>query len=265
MTTTAESARRARDAARIAAYPRTMIPPEQSALRVLSTAHHNGLVPAVGETTAVPGLLLTPHAGGIPLRYTGLWCLSHRASGLKVTLPASLLHTREAVDWLHRQGLDWNRPADVCQADPEIEAAWGELSHLMWGARTDGHPLLYARTSWVLWPPRWRIRHRGLVSTAGYPTWETAAALADYACTLPPGELNLHPDAEIVRDAASPGWALRCASIVCSDRSWLIDWFNDEWQALGTRADLTDIADAEGWRAHPGDRWTCPECTRNYH
>jgi hypothetical protein len=264
MTTTAESDRRERNARHRASHPRTMIPPEASALRVLSTSNHNGLALVVGETTAVAGLLLTPFAGGTPLRYTGLWCLTHAASGLKVTQPASLPHTHEAAEWLRRTGLDWNRPADVCQADTEIEAAFLDLSNLMFAARRDGHPLLYARTSWVPWPPQWRIRHRSLVSTAGYPTWASAAALADYACTRPAGELHLHPDAEIVRDADSPGWALRCASIACSDRSWLIDWFNDESQALGTHADLSDLAVEEGWRAHPGDRWTCTECTRNY-
>ncbi|MEU0793784.1 hypothetical protein ABZ342_27245 [Amycolatopsis sp. NPDC005961] len=265
MTTTAETyTRRARDMARVAAYPRTMIPPENNTLRATMTAHPDGRAPAVGETTAVPGLLLTPYTGGTPVRYTGLWCLTHAASGVKVTRPASHAHTREAVVWLQREGVDWDRPAAVCQDDDRIEAAYFALHHLMGDACLEGRPLLYARASWVAAAPRWRIRYRGRISTGTYPTWAAAAAFADYACTVPAGQLHLHPDAEIVRDVTSPGWTLRCASIACSDGSFLADW-RDECEAVGRRGDLEDLADDEGWRAHPDGFWTCWECTHNYH
>ncbi len=256
MTTTEFAAR--------ATVPEDTVPAHENALRALYTAHHNGIALAIGETTEVAGLLLTPHTHGHPLRYTGLWCLTHASSGLKVTVPAGLAHTREAITWLARKGLNWDRPGELCRADGAIEAAWGELTHLLWAAREDGHPLLYARTSWVLWPPLWRIRHRSFYSPGGYATWDAAAGLAEYAHTLPEDEFHLHPNSEIIRDLDSPGWALRCASIACSDRNWLINWFDDQCHALGSKADLRELAREEGWRWHPGDHWTCPECTRTY-
>jgi hypothetical protein len=265
MTTIADSDRRERHARHLATYPRTPIPAKACALRELSTAHHNGLVPAVGEITDVPGVLVTPFAHGNPVRYTGAWCLTHAATGLKLSAPASHLHIREAVEWLRRAGLDWDRPVDVLLADAELEAAYAALYFELWEARQERRPLLVARTSWVDWPPLWRIRYRGMVSTDGFGTWDDAAYLVYSAHRAPDVALPLHPDAEIVRDATSPGWALRCASIACADDSWLVDWCTEgDWHALGTRAELTDLAIEDGWRAHPGEYWTCPDCTRCY-
>lgn len=245
--------------------PRTPIPAADTLLVELTVPFHNGLAPMVGQSTSVPGLLLTPYAAGTPLRYTGDWCVTHAATGARVSLPASHLHTREALHWLAGHGVDWTQAAPAILDDPAAKFAFTRLFYELWEAREEHRPLVYARTSWVHWPPLWRIRHRGRLSTAGFGTWDAAAALADHACTLPAGELHLHPDAEIIRDAVSPGWALRCASIACSDASWLIDWCDEgEWHALGTRADLAELAAEDGWRAHPGGHWTCPDCTANY-
>ncbi|KDN23206.1 hypothetical protein [Amycolatopsis rifamycinica] len=260
--TTAES--RARNARRYAARPRTPIPASACALRALTVSCHNGLAPAVGETTAVPGVLLTPLAHGEPLRFTGEWCLTHAATGLRVSPPASYLHTVEAVEWLRRTGLDWDRPVEALHADAELEAAYAALNYAVWDACREHRPLLPARTSWVDWPPLWRIRHHSRVAVARYLTWDDAADYAETACTAPGGALQ--PDAVIYRDTVSPGWALRCASIACTDTSWLIDWCDEgEGPALGTRAELAVLAVEDGWHAHPGGHWTCPECTRRYH
>ncbi|MEV5720643.1 hypothetical protein AB0L41_42830 [Amycolatopsis mediterranei] len=257
--TTTEPARTAADC------PRVPIPAADTLLVELAAPHPNGLAPMVGQRSDVPGLLLMPYAAGTPLRYTGDWCLTHAATGARVSLPAGHLHTREALHWLAGRGVDWTQTAPAILDDPAAKDAHTALFYQLWDARQEHRPLLYARTSWREWPPRYRIRHRSMISVEAFDTFEAAAELADDATTMPDGALHLHPDAEIYREPRGPGWGLRCASIACGDSSWLVDWAADEWHALGTRTDIAELAREEGWAWHRGDYWTCPECTRLYH
>lgn len=245
-------------------FPRHPIPAAETAMVEVAAAHSNGLTPIVGERTDVAGLVLTPHATGQVLHYSGLWCLTHIRSGARVSPPASLLHTREALLWLDKAGVDWDRPAADLHADPAARSTFHDLFFALTGARETGRPLVYARTSWVDWPPLWRICHRGIVSPEGYDTFEDAAALVHGALTSPGGVL--HPDAVILRDTHSPGWALRCSSIACTDRD---SFHPDDWDygfpAVDTRAALQRTAWDEGWRGHDHTHWTCPDCTGHYH
>lgn len=204
-------------------------------------------------------------AAGTPLRYTGDWCVTHADTGARVSLPAGHLHTREALQWLAGRGVDWTQTASAILDDPAAKDAFTALFYELWEARQDHRPLVYARTSWREWPPRYRIRHRSMISREAFDTFEAAAELADDAVTMPDGALHLHPNAEIYREHRGPGWGLRCCSIDCDDSSWLVDWAADEWHALGTRTDIADLAREEGWAWHRGDYWTCPDCSRLYH
>ncbi|RSM58946.1 hypothetical protein DMH03_23900 [Amycolatopsis sp. WAC 01376] len=245
-------------------FPGYPIPAAETALTELAIARSNGLSPMVGERTPLPGLALTPHAAGDVLRYTGTWVLTHVSSGRRVSPAASFLRTHEAVLWLENTGVDWDRPMQELHADPSAEAAFGDLYFAMHRAQDAGRPLVYARTSWAVRPPLWRIRHRGVDSAEGFETFEDAAALAEVACEYPDSELILHPDAVILRDLQPAGWGLRCSSIGCAGGE---TWIPDDWTgnaATGTRAQLAARARAGGWVEHDPGHWTCPACACHY-
>ncbi|WP_146060265.1 hypothetical protein [Amycolatopsis sp. CA-128772] len=248
------------------ARPTTPLPSQDTSVRVLELAISGGLLPVLAQDTAIPGVVLTPHVTGKPLRFTGDWVLTHAASGMQLTLPGCHAHMIEAIEWLARRaGLDWNRPLEAVRADDALKIAHGELNLALWRAREEREPLVTARGSWVVWPPRWRIRYRGRVSAATYDSWDDAARRAAYALTEPDEALHLHPDAEIVRDTRPPGWGLRCASIHCHDSHFLADWADGCGPVMGPRAQLAADAAEEGWRDCGAGTWTCPECSRRYH
>ena len=253
-------------------YPTAPIPPERTALVFLNLARFDGQHPMVGETTAVAGLVLVPHVIGQPVRFSGLWDLTHQRSGMRVSPPAAHVYAREAAVWLAGAGIDWDRPTDDVGTDPAAALAAVDLARAVERARADRRPLAYARTSWVDWPPLWRVCRDGRVSDPGFFTYEGAADFADAACA--PADLSdglapelLHPDAVIHRDAHSPGWALCCAAVACQDREmWLLDDYDDgaptPW--IGNRAAIASAARADGWREHDRAHWTCPPCTALY-
>jgi hypothetical protein len=247
-----------------ALFPGHPIPAAETALAELAIARSNGLAPMVGERTTLPGLVLTPHATGEVLRYTGTWILTHARSGRRVSPAASFLHTREAVVWLENRGVDWDRPTADILADPAADSAFQDLYFAMHCAQDAGRPLVYARTSWVDWPPLWRVHHRGVASEDGFDTFEAAADLAGIVCRCPGDEPGMYPSSVIRRDQQSPGWGLRCASIACTDRD---SFFTDAWgdgPAVDTRAVLERMTWDGGWRGHDHAHWTCPDCTRQY-
>ncbi|MFE5508905.1 hypothetical protein ACFQ73_40420 [Amycolatopsis japonica] len=264
MTITAPPAAQTRRARRDL-FPSRPIPAAETALAELTISRSNGLAPMVGERTTLPGLVLTPHVTGEVLRYTGNWILTHARSGRRVSPAASFLHTREAVVWLENRGVDWDRPTADILADPAASSAFEELDFAMYCAQDAGRPLVYARTSWVDWPPLWRVHHRGGVSDEGFDTFEAAADVAWSACRFPGDEPGMYPSSVIRRDEQSPGWALRCASIACTDRdSFYVDAWDGDRPAVDSRAVLERMAWDSGWRGHGHGHWTCPNCTRQY-
>ncbi|MEU9687148.1 hypothetical protein [Amycolatopsis japonica] len=245
-------------------FTRHPIPAAETALAELAIANSNGLAPIVGERTSLPRLVLTPHTAGKVLRYTGKWVLTHVRSGRRVSPSASFLHTHEAMVWLENQDVDWDRPTEDILADPGAKSAFHDLYFAMRHAQDDGRPLVYARTSWAVRPPLWRIRHRGVVSDEGFETFEDAAALAEAACEYPGNEPLLYPAAVILRDPQPAGWGLRCSSIGCAGGE---TWIPDDWTgnaATGTRAELAARARAGGWVEHDPGHWTCPGCACHY-
>ncbi len=256
----------------LAQYRTEPIPAEATRLVPLQLARFAGLQPMIGESTDVPGLLIAPQVAGQPGRFSGKWCVVHQPSGMRLSPPAAFIYAREAVSWLQGAGIDWTRAVDDVGTDPAAAEVFAQLHHATGRAEDEHRPLHYARTSWVDWPPLWRVCRGGRVSEPGFFTYDGAAEFADAACAHPPrggglvAEL-LHPDAVIHRDTHSPGWALRCASQACEGREM---WFVDEWDEgapitmLDTRANVATYAAVDGWRVHDLQHWTCPACTRLY-
>ncbi|SEB48633.1 hypothetical protein SAMN04489727_2158 [Amycolatopsis tolypomycina] len=241
-------------------YPRTPVPPEQTTLTTVSLAMTVGTQPVAGETTAIPGVLLVPHVTGEPLRYTGNWRLVHAASGLCVCPAAPIAYAREVAQWYEQAGIDWDRPGAVIADDPATQRTYLALITDLQDARHEHRPLVYARTSWVPWPPQWRIWQDGKPDPGGFDTYADAAAMAECAG---PGD----GDAQIRRDTTSPGWALRCAAPSCRDRH---AWFFDGWDAYTTphvagRNAIERDARAVGWREHDPQHWVCSTCTDQHH
>lgn len=253
-------------------YPSHPTPADATLLAPLDIARFDGLHPMVGETTTVPGLVITPEIAGQPARFSGRWRVTHQPSGMSVSPAAALVYAREAVTWLTAAGIDWDRPKDDIGTDPAAAEVYARLHWATRDAQEEHRPLLYARTSWVDWPPLWRVCRGGRISEPGFFTYDGAADFADTACD--PTHLAhgvaaelLHPDAVIHRDIHSPGWALRCASGACQDREmWLLRIWEDgaPIPLIESRAELGTVAAADGWRQHDRQHWTCPACTRLY-
>ncbi|MEV6880197.1 hypothetical protein [Amycolatopsis sp. NPDC051128] len=238
-------------------YPRTPVPAGQTTLTPVTLALTMGMQTVAGEATPVPGLLLVPHVAGEPLRYTGNWRLVHAASGLCVCPAVPIVYAREAALWYARAGVDWDRPGAVVASDPGAQKAFSALIVELEEARHGRRPLVFARTSWVDWPPMWRIWRGGKPDPGAFRAYADAAALAGRG-----GE-----DAQIRRDASSPGWALRCAAASCGDGD---AWFTDGWDgftgpAIGGRSGIERDARADGWRDHERNHWICASCTSQYH
>ncbi|MEV6832838.1 hypothetical protein [Amycolatopsis sp. NPDC051102] len=241
-------------------YPRTPVPAEQTALTSLTLALTAGTLTVAGEATPVPGLLLAPHVAGEPLRYTGNWRLVHAGSGLSVCPAVPIAYAREAAQWYARTGINWDRPGADLADDPAAQRLFSALITELEDARHDRRPLIYARTSWVTWPPLWRAWRGGTPDDEGFLTYADAAALAeDLGC-------GADDEAQIRRDTHSPGWALRCAAPSCGDGH---AWFFDGWDAYTTphiagRAEIERDARAVGWREHDRHHWVCSDCTDQY-
>ncbi|WP_328614517.1 hypothetical protein OHS18_41850 [Amycolatopsis sp. NBC_00355] len=244
------------------------MPDAATALTAGSLAFSDGSVPMTGEATIVPGLALTPAVSGRPLRYTGRWTLTHTGSGLSLTFPASLPYTREAAVWLRGAAVDWTRPYEQIRADDTTRRVGYQLRIAMEHAQLDRRPLVFARTSWVQVPPRWRVWVTGNPTEASYEAWQSVEAVAGMVCTWPDPPYDwMNPDAVIRRDQTSPGWALQCAAHGCTDgHAWYADTVGEhDGTAVDTRTELSKVAAEDGWLAHDRHHWTCPGCTRDHH
>ncbi|WP_103338747.1 hypothetical protein [Amycolatopsis sp. CA-126428] len=240
-------------------YPRTPVPAGQTTLTSVTLALTAGRQTVAGEATEVPGLLLSPHVAGDPLRYTGDWRLVHAASGLSVCPAVPIAYAREVAQWYARAGIDWNRPGRVIADDPAAQRVFLALITDLEDARYEHRPLVYARTSWVHWPPLWRIWRSGTPDPDGFYTYADAAAPAESA-----GRGD--GDAQIRRDTSSPGWALQCAAPGCCDGyAWFIDgWDGDSEPVIGERSGIERDARDVGWRDHDRHHWICSRCAGQY-
>lgn len=241
-------------------YPRTPVPAGQTTLTPVTLALTVGMQAVAGEATVIPGLLLVPQVTGEPLRYTGIWRLVHAASGLCVCPAVPIAYAREVAQWYARAGLDWDRPGAVIADDPAAQRVFFALTADLRDALHDRRPLVYARTSWVHWPPLWRIWRGGKPDPGGFDTYADAAALARSAGPASGA-------VQVRRNTSSPGWALRCAAPSCPDEH---AWFCDGWDGhtrpgIGKRSEIERDARAVGWRDHDRHHWICSDCADQYH
>lgn len=199
----------------------TTTPDRADATVIVDVALRAGPVTLVGQTTAVPGLVITPTVTGTPAHFTGGWSLTHQASGLLVVpglYDVPLIYTREGVQALRPAAIDWTAPARQLAADQAARDAAARVIAMVLTALAEHAPLWWALDSVHHCDDGWALRCAAPLCRADLPGDQP-----EWLCGYDEDDGRLY--------------RLRVAD-------------PDRLAAPATRA---------GWRAH-GAHWLCPAC-----